>query len=215
MTHAIRSYSLVLPEGWRRLPVRDDSEPVLRSLVDEAFADLPRDRAAPFRAEVLKALRAQLTAARTAAALDLYLPVVGVGGRPAAASFVVSHLPTPPGEEVGASEIADVLVDSHHGTDTAVRAEAIGGQEAVRLDWVEPPDLRADEPLTSLDRSTRHVDYVVPVPQGAGHLLISFSTAVLLDQDSPTSSPNPQARFDDLLVSLFDAVVATLRWRTA
>ncbi len=204
------SYSLVLPAGWCRLPVRNGAAEAVSALVDRVTADIPRDRAAAYRGELRKMLDEQVLAARRTGGLDLYLPIAPVGGRPTAASFVVSHVapddgPMPDGGDV--SVVAELLEDGGSDAEPVELAGATG----VRLQRVEEP---AAEPADgALDRAARHVDYVVPVPGGAGWLVVAFSTPLLLDSDAPVSTDG-SLRFDDVLVELFDAIVSTLQWRT-
>ncbi len=234
-----RSYSVLLPPGWQRVPVDDGARQVLRSILDEAFADVPRDTAAPFRGELEKALLAQVDSARRENGIDLYLPVGGLRGRPIAASFVVSHLPPPdgPGDpvELAAEVVAQLaesapagepVADGSAGGDDAGARERTGGagqaedglaptelvtvagMPSVRLDRQEQPQLR---PLFGVERPSRRITYVVPVPGGAGFVLVAFSTLVSEPSAGPDGAPEPL--LSDALVTLFDAVMTTFRWR--
>ena len=203
-----RSYSLVLPPGWAKLPVRDGAAEAVSALVDRISEGLPRDKAAPYRGELRKMLDAQVLAARENGGLDLYLPVDPAHGRPLAASFLVSHVPPDDGAAPDGGEVS-VLAELLAEEGAAAEPAEVGGVSAVRMQRVSPP-----EPDAKLDRPSRHVDYVIPVPASAGWLVIAFSTPVLADEDAPLSDDGSM-RFDDLLVELFDAVVSTLQWRTS
>lgn len=207
-TEAPRSYAVLLPPGWQRLPVDDGAPAAVRSILDGAFADVPRDTAAPFRAELEKALLRQLEQARRQHGLDLYLPVGGLRGRPVAASFVVSHLPPPdlPGDPVEAA--AEVLAELAGDSGAPAEPLAVGGMPALRVDRLTVPDVR---PPFGIERPSRRVHYVVPVPAGGGFLVVVFSTVV----SEPSTGPGGEAEplLSDALVDMFDAVMTTFRWR--
>ena len=233
---------MLLPPGWQRVPVGDGAGPVIRSILDDAFAEVPRDTAAAFRGQLEKALLAQVEQARRESGIDLYLPVGGLRGRPIAASFIVSHLPPPDGPGDPLELAAEVVAQLAEGAPTgkpgldderpveqdpaasrqaddgsAGRADeglaptellTVAGVPSVRLDRRAEPDLR---PLFGVERPSRRITYVVPVPGGAGFVMVAFSTLVTEPSVGPDGAPEPL--LSDALVSLFDAVMTTFRWR--
>lgn len=210
-----RSYSLVLPPGWQRLSLGPQAEAEVRALLDVAFTGVPRDRAAPFRRELEKILLAQVAKARAEHGLDLYLPVRGTRGRPVPASFVVAHvvpdqLSADSAADVATVELLAALLDGRAADGGRLDVE-VAGAPAVRIEDVQAPSLR---PPFEVERPSRRVHYVVPVPGGgAGLLMVSFSTALT---EAPTGSDGRvEPRLSDALVDLFDAVMTTLRWRHA
>jgi hypothetical protein len=88
-------YTLVLPPGWCRIPVRQGSGKAIRGVLDAVLAGLPasvpRDKVPVFRAELEGRLKKMVADARAKGGVDLYLPVVPVHGVPVGASFIVSE----------------------------------------------------------------------------------------------------------------------------
>ena len=204
-----RSYDVLLPPGWQRLPVGAGATAAVREILDHAFQDVPADSAGPFRAELEKMLLGQIERARRQHGLDLYLPVGGARDRPVAASFLVSHLPPPelPGNPIDtAVEVMAELAGDSNGRATS--PVAVAGMPALRMDRVAAPDLR---PPLGVERPSRRVHYVVPVPGGGGFLVVAFSTVV--SEPSTGADGAPEPLLSDALVDLFDAVMSTLRWR--
>jgi hypothetical protein len=131
----------------------------------------------------------------------VYLPAEGIRGLPIAASFVVAHLPPRRGTG-SADETVAVLAevaDGYAGATTATVADV----PALRIEREVAADPARQH---DVDMPTRRVDYVVPVPEDAGWLLVTFSVAV--DESAAKG-------LAESLVELFDAIVSTLRWRTA
>jgi hypothetical protein len=199
---AVHRYMLLLPPGWRRIPV-GEPEPTIRDILDTTFAGLPADRYGPFRRELHRLLRDQVAAARDASGLDLYLPVDTMRGVPVAASFVVSQLPP------GAAPPQDVLTSLalHEGDPQPVQ---VAGQPGLRVDRVVESD---PERQLGADFASRRVHYIVPVPGDGGWLLLAFS-AVRADEALPGDAEGEVVTLTDILVDLFDAIVTTLRWST-
>jgi hypothetical protein len=196
-------YSLVLPPGWLRLAARgDEGERYLAAVLDDAFAELPRDSAAPVRAELEKRVLGALAEARRAGALDLYLPLLGVRGRALPASVVVAEteLPDPlPGAgggleadaEAVAALLAGVLAGAPGGTVIALPVGPCG-----RVEEQVPPGDRAE------GLGVRRVTYHLPVPHdGRRWIVVTCSVADGLEPMTST------------VVGLFDALLTTWRWR--
>lgn len=195
-----RGYALLLPPGWRRIPVHD-AEPTINDILDQSFAGLPTDRYGPFRAELHRMLRDQVVAARDADGIDLYLPVETMRGTPVAASFVVSHVPP------GGQRPQDVLVSLAASDSDAVPAE-VAAEPALRTERVVDADPGRQY---GLDVPSRRVHYVVPVPGDGGWLILAFSAAVTA-HSLPVDATDEVLTLTDVLVELFDAIVTTLRW---
>jgi hypothetical protein len=190
-------YSIVLPPGWRKIPVRSGAEQAIRAAVKEAFAVLPRDappdRVGPHRVELERRLMKMAREARGHGGIDLCLPVVPVYGAPLAASFIVSELFGGP-SAAPAGVVARLTAED----DTTHRV-SIDGAEGVRAERTGGPI-----PGQGVDSGSRRVDYVLAVP---GHpdrwLAVAFSTL-------GAGSPDDQVAV--LLTSLFDAMMSTFRW---
>lgn len=206
-----RSYTVLLPPGWQRLPVGQGGHEAIRAVLDHTFRNVPPDTAGPFRCELEKVLLAQLEQARRQHGLDLYLPVGGLRGRPVAASFIVSHLP-PANLSGDADEVAVQVMTELADGDARSAAEPVNvaGMPALRTDRLAAPELR---PPFGVERTSRRVHYVVPVPEGGGFLVVAFSTVA--SEPSTDADGRPEPLLSDALVDLFDAVMTTLRWRHA
>jgi hypothetical protein len=194
----VSGYELVLPAGWRRIPVRHGSKAAIRDILDEVFARYPegesRDRVIKHRVKLEGRLSDMARRARTAGGVDLYLPVEYVHGTAVPASFVVSQAALGHGDADPAAVIA-------HFVSTAGQAApaTVDGMPAARAESVAAAD-----PASDVAFGSRRVDYVVPLPGQRGQwLIITFSTV---------GNGDPEGDFAKLLVSLFDAMVLTFRW---
>jgi hypothetical protein len=202
---AASGYTLVLPAGWRRIPVRHGSKAAIRTILDEVFARQPDAVAGVSRDEVIRhrvQLEGRLTdmvrKARSSGGVDLYLPVEYVHGTAVPASFVVSQATLGQPDDGVPVDPAQVVAAFVAEPGDAAPAE-VDGVACARTETVAGPDPGQEMPLGS-----RRVDYVVPVPGPAGQWLIStFSTV---------GDGDPEGEFAKLLVSLFDAIMLTFRW---
>jgi hypothetical protein len=189
-----RNFTILLPPGWVRLQVDDRVEASIARLVSLRLSSLParqRDAAG-------HALRRELTDLAQRAAerggLELYLSVDPVRGQPISAACVVSYLPAGAGE--ARAESADLLpLIVAPGRDAVTDLTPVAGGMALRYRYRGAMRPEADH---SGDLPATHVDYLVEVPGGAAHLLLSFSTV---------TEPVVEA-----LVTLFEAIAMSLRW---
>ena len=194
-------YTLVLPPGWERIPARDGADDAIKAILDAKFRelppDLPRDKLAPYRAEIEGRLRRAAAQARKNGAIDLYLPVELRNGLPVPASFVVSEGSIGTASMAEPGQIVSYLVTE--GTDgTPVTVDGVPG---ARSEQSAGPD-----PDQGIEYGSRRVDYAVPVPgEGSRWLLFAFSTLGAGDPDDQVAR---------LLVQLFDAIMSTFRWAT-
>jgi hypothetical protein len=192
-------YTLVLPPGWERIPARQGADDAIKAILDAKFRelppDLPRDKLAPYRAEVEGRLRRAAAQARKNGAIDLYLPVQLRGGLPVPASFVVSEGSIGTASVAGPQQIISYLVEE--GPDaTPVTVDGVTG---ARSEQTAGPD-----PDQGIEYGSRRVDYAVPVPGEDGRwLLFAFSTL---------GAGDPGDQVARLLVQLFDAMMSTFRW---
>ena len=195
-------YSIVLPPGWRRIPVRWGSKKAIREAVDEAFSVLPKDAppdtVGPYRKELERYLTELVRDARTKGGIDLYLPVLPVYGAPMPASFVVADISEalrPAGE---APDPAQAIAMFAAGNDDA-RPVTVDGAVGLRIEKTGQASLeKADE------FDTYQVDYVLSVPGTRDRwLAVYFATL---------GGGKPDDQVAALLTSLFDAMMTTFRW---
>jgi hypothetical protein len=203
---AVTGYSLVLPTGWRRIPIQHGTKAAIREIVDEVLRrypkGLPRDKMTPYRIELERRLSDLARRARSSGGVDLYLPVEYTHGVTITASFVVSQvtLPVPDGELADqlAADSAQVVayLTTEEGDTSAV---SVAGMEAARKESVAPPD-----PAEKIPFGSRRVDYTIPLPgHPARWMLAAFSTI---------GDGDPDGKFAKLLVELFDAIMLTFSW---
>ncbi|MFD9329433.1 hypothetical protein [Streptomyces sp. NPDC060065] len=196
-------YTLIIPPGWTKIPLRDGTQEVVKKIVDDAAqrisSEVPKDKLVDARLELHRRLYESVSQARRRDGVDLYLPVEPLHGRIAAASFIVAKVNTDFKDGVTPQDVLSHLV-----TD---------------FDFAEPVDVHSmrgvrgervidANPEKGVDTPSRHVDYILPVPtiqQQSEWIVVSFSTI---------GDGNPKGEFSDLLVELFDAVMTTFRWRT-
>jgi hypothetical protein len=205
---AASGYALVLPTGWRRIPVRHGTTPAIRGVVDEVLrrysTGVSRDKLTPYRIDLERRLSDMAKRARPAGGVDLYLPIEYTHGVTITASFVVSQitLPDPPAEaaEAEQADAAQLVAYLASGAGDASAAE-IAGAAAARKESVAAAD-----PAQQMPYGSRRVDYTVPVPgHSRGVLVVTFSTI---------GDGDPDGEFAKLLVVLFDAIMTTFRWTT-
>ncbi len=208
---APRRYELVLPPGWVRIPLREGTkealENILFSHMGQVPEGIPRDDAMRFRLDMRRQLEKQARAARRNGGLDLYLPVLPRGGIFLMASFIVAEMPIGHDHAVPPQEVIAQLAAEDVPGGAAAQVD-VAGAPALRRAYRSIPDEEklssAPEAVQQVALPTRRVDYVIPVPGDAGRWIsINFSTPGDGDMDS---------EFTDVLVELFDAVVATFKW---
>lgn len=194
-------YTLVLPPGWVRIPLRSGTDASIRDVVKRTFAnipdDLPRDEVTKHRLQLERRLRELAGQAAENAGLDLYMPTALRGTVAVTGSFVVSEAKLRGGQDLDPSEVAMALAS---GQDSQrVRVDGAHGVRSTRL---VPASEKRGTPFAA-----RHVDYALAVPDDPGRwLTVAFSTP---------GDGNPEGEFADLLVELFDAIMTTFRWRYA
>jgi hypothetical protein len=194
-------YTLVLPPGWRRIPLRQGTNAALRKILDDAFSRLPRDKVAPYRIEVERRMKEQIADARRNAGIDMYIPVERAASGPVPASFVVSDAFLGPAESGGVADPAQVVayLASEGSEGGSTRIVDLDGSAGVRVEVSVPAAPGAELPYGS-----RRCQYIVPVPGHGGRwLLVTFSTPGARD---------PDGEFATLLTELFDAIMSTFRW---
>ncbi len=195
-------YAMMIPAGWRQIPVRQGSERVIGEIASEVVGRMrgrvSRDKLAQHRAELASRLSAMVKQARRGGAVDLYLPVQDIHGLAVPASMVVAHGSLgPPPEGVDTAGLVALLAAE----DTGTTAVTVGGAIAARREHVAGP-----EQSQEFKAGSRRVDYTIPVPRTRDDwLIITFVTL---------GSGDPDGDFAKLLVEWFDAVVSTFEWTT-
>ncbi|MFF0204146.1 hypothetical protein [Streptomyces sp. NPDC005017] len=197
-------YTLILPPGWAKIPLRDGTAQAVKEIVDEAArrlsADVPKDRLVEARMELHRQLGGVVKDAQKRDGLDLYLPVEPLHGHITSASFVVAKLNTPLRDGVTSQDVMTRLVADFDFTEPVEVHDTAG----VRGERVLPAN-----PDKGVEVGSRHVDYVLPVPSGdaptSSWIVVGFSTI---------GDGEPAGDFADILVELFDALMTTFRWRT-
>lgn len=148
------SYALVLPPGWRRIPLRRGTEPGVRRVLDHAFEGMPRDEVFTYRRDLEARLWQRVADAREADGLDLYLPVELMHGISVPASILVSETRLAEADDVGAQETVLLLAGSGD------------GREVVDIDGAAGRAYRADR--TGRPRAWRRVPLPPRRLPGAG-----------------------------------------------
>ena len=195
-------YSIVLPPGWHRIPVRWGSKKAIREAVDDAFSVLPKgaspDKVGPYRKEMERYLTDLVKDARNKGGIDLYLPVLPVYGAPMPASFVVADISEalrPAGEVPDpAQAIAMFAADNEH-----AHPVTVDGAVGLRIEKTGKASLKKSQEF-----GTHQVDYVLSVPGIRDRwLAVYFATL---------GGGNPDDQVAALLTTLFDAMMTTFRW---
>ncbi|MEV0599480.1 hypothetical protein AB0I82_09295 [Streptomyces sp. NPDC050315] len=203
---AVGGYTILMPPGWDRIPLRSKSETqdAIKGIVNHAVTYLdpatPKDKVTQARLELHNRLNRAVADARRRNGVDIYLPVEPIHGFVAPASFLVSKVS--PGLAAQSSPSA---IMSHLTKD-------FGPSEDITLDDV--PGVRCQRSVPANPKNedsvpSRQVNYVVPVPAPGEvdeWLIVSFTTL------TPEGTPQ---EFLEILTELFDAVMTTFRWSAA
>lgn len=191
---AATGYAMLLPAGWRRIPVLHGTRTAITGIVDEVFSRLPAARSQAGRPELERRLTQLVRQARQQAVVDLYLPAEQVHSVAVPASIAVSR-GTLEGGVPGWDEMMTQLSAGLH----EARPASIDGSAGVRLERSADPG-----PASGVACGSLLVTYMLPVPGVPGDwLIVAFS---VLDADGTGG------RFARLLAEMFDAVMTTFRW---
>ena len=195
-------YSVVLPPGWRRIPVRWGSKKAIREAVDEAFSVLPKDappdKVGPYRRELERYLADLVRDARAKGGIDLYLPVLPVYGAPLPASFVVADISEALRSAGEVPDPAQAIAFFAADNDDALPV-TVDGAMGLRIEKTGKASLEQDEAF-----GAHQVDYVLSVPGTRDRwLAVYFATL---------GQGNPDDQVAVLLTSLFDAMMTTFSW---
>ncbi len=201
----VRSYRLVLPRPWLRIPVREGTEERVRLIVEQAAHRLPKgappDQVGPWKREVERRLVADIRKAREYGGIDFYVPVESWHGFLLGASFVVSEV-TPPGQlpDDPDAAVGSVFAELVAGS-TGARPVDIDDTAWVRNETVVEPDL---ERAPGVDVPTRRITYTTAVPDEPSRWILTAFSCV--------GDGDPDSELTLLSVELFDAIMGTWRW---
>ena len=199
----VRSYRLALPPPWERISLRKGTQERVQQIVDDVAAaytpkEVPPDQVGPKKRELVRAMMLQVKRAQDTGGVDLYLPLSDIHGFTVQASFVVSEVT--PDANTTADEVPQVLASMLR--DSAARPLTIDDTVWVRRQAMVPA--RDDQSAPS----TR-VEYFTSVPGASRYWILSSFSKV----GPPITEPDDPEDKDDLLVSLFDAIMTTWRWQ--
>ena len=202
LSRPVTGYSVVLPPGWRRIPIRHGTTSAIQEIADEVLASIPAVRApesaALFRTQMGCRLDELAKQARSLGGVDLYLPISYVHGTAIPASFIVSEGTPPAAGIVDSGQVAGYLACALPGASPVM----VDGCAGARLESIAPA-----ENILGIAAASRRVDYALPVPGQPGQwLIVTFATV---------GDGAPEGEFADLLVELFDSIMLTFRWVTA
>lgn len=185
-------WTLLLPPNWVTLPVEPAAgRAAVKRLLDRQLAALPRDRVATVRRLLESELRNLLGQARDAGVSALHAHLALVRGLPVSASCTVRMLRGGVDDPRLVAEMADVL--GADGTVVEIDVRPLAGLPAIRR------RRHRAMPVEGTGRSTwtTGLDWVVPLPDGEGAVMLCFGTVT-----------EPVA---DQLVELFDAMAGSLQ----
>lgn len=180
-----RDFAVLLPPGWVRIPLDGRESARAATLAANKTAGLEEPQRSAVRDKLARMIRQALGDARSAGGIDVLLSLAERDGMPLAASCLISYLNQ--GQEVPLDMLAAELSGKDGEAGGDVSLTEVGGGPAVRRRYAE-------------DGITK-VDYFLPIPgRPTGFLVMAFGTPML-----------PLA---DALVTLFDAIAASLRWQS-
>ena len=187
-------WSLLLPPGWWHIPLDERRHQSIAALLDRRLASLPRDRVATLRRELEGELTRLVERAVANDAVEMYLNVDLLHGVPVAASCLVTVVPVGFGPALPATEVAALMGDQP-GDEVGVLE--VAGAPTARVRRREP--ITDTDGLSTGQLAVTRLQVYVPVPNTTEMLLLSFST--------------PMDPVADAMVTLFDAVAGSLRWK--
>jgi len=187
-------WSLLLPPGWWHIPLDERRAQSVKALLDRQLASLPRDRVATLRRELDGELTRQVERAVANDAVELYLNVDLMRGLPVAASCLVTVVRVEFGTALPATELAALMGDE---PGDQVGVLEVAGAQAARVRRREP--VTDADGLSTGELAVTRLQVYVPVPNTTEMLLLSFST--------------PMDPIADAMVTLFDAIAGSLRWK--
>ena len=195
----VSGYSLVVPPGWSRIPLRHGTAAAIREIAENALAAIPanrpRGRAALHRDQIARRLADLAEQARPLGGVDLYLPVAHLHRTAVPASFIVSEGRPPAAGIVDPARVAGYLASAVAGASPVM----VDGCAGARLESAAPA-----ETILGMAAASRRVDYLLPVPGQPGQwLIVTFAAA---------GDGDPPGAFAGLLVELFDSIMLTFRW---
>jgi hypothetical protein len=195
----VSGYSVVVPPGWSRIPVRHGTAAAIQEIAAEVLAGIPASRSPEHPALLQDQIARRLTdladRSRPLGGVDLYLPVLPLHGTAVPASFIVSEGRPPAAGIVDSGQVAGYL------------AAAVAGASPVTVDGCAGARLEstaAGETILGIEAASRRVDYLLPVPGQVGQwLIVAFAAS---------GEGDPEGAFAKLLVELFDSIMLTFRW---
>jgi hypothetical protein len=194
----VRDFSLLLPPGWVRFPI-DSRVPLrVKNLVSDRMTAVPEQRRKAVRASLTRELTAVLETAARRGSIDVLLSVDPVAGQPVPASGLVTHL-----EGQGGGDVLDALVGTLVVGARGVAVRDLGivevaGAPAVRRLTTRRERVPAEGEAAGGVLTVTQVDHFVPIPDGSGLLVLTFST--------------PMEQLGPPLVALFDVIASSFRW---
>lgn len=185
-------WSLLLPPDWATLPCEPEAgRAAVRRLLDRQLARLPRDQVATVRRGLELQLRGLLRQAAQAGAVELHTSLALVRGLPVTGTCSVSVLRGGVDDPRLVAELAAAFAGDGDAVELDVRP--LAGLPALRRR--RSTELPGEEGQRPVPATT--LDWAVPLPDGEGAVLLSFSTVT--------------APVADELVALFDAIAGSLQ----
>jgi hypothetical protein len=197
----VSGYSVAVPPGWSRIPIRHGTTAAIQDIADEVLAGIsanaPREHGAQIKDQFKRRLADLAERARPLGGVDLYLPISHLHGTAVPASFIVSEGRPPAAGIVDSGQVAGYLAAALPGSSPVM----VDGCAGARLESTAPA-----ETILGIEAASRRVDYLLPVPGLQGQwLIVTFAVS---------GEGDPAGAFADLLVELFDSIMLTFRWVT-
>jgi hypothetical protein len=197
----VSGYSVVVPPGWSRIPIRHGTTAAIQDIADEVLAGIsanaPREHGAQIKDQFKRRLADLAERARPLGGVDLYLPISHLHGTAVPASFIVSEGRPPAAGIVDSGQVAGYLAAVLPASSPVM----VDGCAGARLESTAPA-----ETILGIEAASRRVDYLLPVPGLQGQwLIVTFAVS---------GEGDPAGAFADLLVELFDSIMLTFRWVT-
>lgn len=194
--------SLLVPEGWVRIPLDDRAPQAVASIVARVAADADRSKRDLVRVTLRRRLEAVVAEAAERRVFELWMPVAPTAGVSIPASVAVASLPRQPDP---ARPVTETLLSFSASAPGAIAVE-IGGVLGVRIVVDQPERRDAGGDLEA--PPTRLLNYIVS-PARPGEDWLVFSASIMIP-DFEESAPLLAA-----LEFVIDSMMATVVFEEA
>lgn len=211
MTRVMAPFVMAIPPGWTRFPARPEDRADLEAIVDavvknSSAASAPRDSSTPFIERARRQLLDTVGQAGENGAIAVYLPTTSVDGFMPPVSLIESevHDEAEDTPEVVVGRLLSESGQLERSNPDKVTSSGVRDIDGALAARIEDAHSRVRTLTGVPDLDNRQVTYTINAPHHRA-VWVVLSYSVVADPDS-------DSQIVTALVTLFDALVSTLRW---